>query len=88
MPDVVELRGVRLTPVIELEPATFSTQAHPKETPEEWADYWRVSLADSGISGVNPIVPGSWHVSTSDFTVSQLEKVLRVIVDDRVGFRA
>ena len=91
MQEVVELRGVRLTPVIELEPGTFSKQDHSmpsgsaKEMPDEWGEYWRDSLADSGVSGISPIVPGSWHVSTSDLTSSQLEKVLRVILDEWGG---
>lgn len=91
MPEVVELRRVKLTPVIELEPGTFSTQDHSmpsgsiKEMPVEWGEYWCASLADSGISGISPIVPGSWHVSTSELTSSQLEKVLRVFLDDWGG---
>lgn len=49
--------------------------------PDEWDKYWRASLLDSNISGIDPIVPGSWHVSTSDIDSAQLEKVLRVIID-------
>ena len=87
MSDVVELLAIRLTPVIELEPGAFSTQSHETpsgsaaELPDEWDKYWRASLFDSGISQINPIVPGSWHVSTTDMDSAQLEKVLRVIID-------
>ncbi len=91
MSDVVELLGVRLAPVIELDPGTFSTQSRDMpsglaaELPDEWDKYWRAALLDSGISGINPIAPGSWHVFTTDMDSAQLEKVLRLIIDGWVG---
>ena len=91
MSAVVELLAIRLTPVIELEPGAFSKQSHDMpsgsaaELPEEWDMYWRTSLLDSGISGINPIVPGSWHVPTTDMNSAHLEKVLRVIIDEWGG---
>lgn len=87
MVSTIELRGIKLTPVIELEPGTFSTllRSSPlgtvKEMTAEWEQYWRACLADSGISGINPIFPGSWHIATTEISSSQLEKYLRVVID-------
>jgi hypothetical protein len=87
MVSTVELHGVNLTPVIELEPGTFSTQPHSspsgsvKEMPNEWEQYWRACLADSGIAAISPIFPGSWHIATTELSSSQLEKYLRVVFD-------
>ncbi len=91
MSDIIELHGVTLTPVIELEPGPFSkrTLEFPtgpvSEMPDAWQDYWLASLSVSEISGVRPIYPGSWHVSTSSLTESQLEKILHVIIDEWGG---
>lgn len=91
MGQVEKLHEFELIPVVELEPGTFSTKEHaiPSgtgfEMPQEWEHYWRASLADSGITGIDPFRPGSWLVSTADFSPSQLEKVLQVIVDDEGG---
>lgn len=58
----------RLVPVVELEPTAYATQEHPhgsgswREDPHGWDRYWRRSLADAGISGLDPFPPGSWSV--------------------------
>jgi hypothetical protein len=58
-----------LTPVLELEPATFATRAHETpsasaaEDPEGWFRYWSESLADAGIQGLVPWTRGSWFVT-------------------------
>lgn len=59
---------VTLTPVVELEPGAYAKrpreypQVPGSEDPDGWDDYWRASLADSGITELNPISKGSWLV--------------------------
>ena len=73
MCDLTLLHGIELVPVVELEPSTFSasTRRSPtgsgREVPEEWNRYWQESLADSGVTGLRPLFPGSWHVPTTEF---------------------
>ena len=38
--------------------------------PEEWARYWSDSLADSGVVGLTPLRPGSWHVPVAGFATA------------------
>lgn len=91
MPDVTELHGIELVPVLELEPSAFSTQERPipsgaaGERPRDWEAYWRACLADSGIKELRSIAPGSWYVSTSEFTTPQLENFLRLVIDEQGG---
>lgn len=91
MPSTAELRRIQLIPVIELEPMTFSTRFHSMlmeangKDADELDHCWRASLADSGISGIDPIFPGSWLVCTSDVTSTKLVNILRVIIDKRGG---
>ncbi|MBA4032830.1 MAG: hypothetical protein C0478_18330 [Planctomyces sp.] len=91
MPSIVDLSRIQLIPVIELEPMAFSTRFHSMLTeannkdPDELDHCWRVSLADSGVSGINPMFPGSWLVCTSDVTSTKLANILRVIIDKRGG---
>jgi hypothetical protein len=66
------LEGIQLTPVLELEPSKFSAENRksPSGTrwdPEEWFRYWTDSLADSGITGLQPLRRGSWFVPTANF---------------------
>lgn len=86
MPSLIILEGFKLVPVVELEPCVFSTQSRTLpsgsglEVPEEWYCYWRESLADSGVTGLRPLRPGSWHVPTTEFVkTGMLEKVLGII---------
>jgi hypothetical protein len=65
------LHDVRLIPVVELEPSRFATRERPLPAGSsrgEWDCYWRASLADSGLVGLPPLRPGSWHVPTTGFT--------------------
>jgi hypothetical protein len=73
--DVVKsLNSVELIPVVELEPFAFATsdRKHPSSTgpdePQEWSQYWYDALADSGVVGLTPLRPGSWHVPVAAFT--------------------
>ena len=89
------LREVELIPVLELEPWGFSASERPQpsgsvlETPEGWARYWLDCLADSGITGLSPLRPGSWHVPVHEIGDPEtLEKVLRRHTRDVVGIEA
>ncbi|MBD3673846.1 MAG: hypothetical protein HUJ26_10010 [Planctomycetaceae bacterium] len=91
MSSIIELHGIELKPVVELEPSSFSTenrtspQGSFRDMPDAWDHYWRASMADSGITEINPIFPGSWHIATAEFSTFNLEKYLGVIVDDWGG---
>jgi hypothetical protein len=71
---LTSLEAVVLVPAVELEPFAFaaSDRTHPAGTgpdsPEEWSRYWFDSLADSGLVGLNPLRPRSWHVPVAAFT--------------------
>lgn len=95
MNDLTLLREVELIPVLELEPWVFSTVERPRpsgsvlETPEGWARYWLDSLADSGITGLTPLRPGSWHVPAHQLGDPEtLEKILRIHTRDVDGIEA
>ncbi len=78
------LRGLELVPVLELEPGRLSARQRPSPTgsgsemPEAWGRYWSDCLADAGITGLGPLRPASWHVSTRDLTDPA---ILRVMLD-------
>jgi hypothetical protein len=63
-----------LTPVVEFEPASFSTREHPRPTvsgredPAGWDRYWRASLADAGLVDLPLFRSGSWFVAAEDLT--------------------
>ena len=89
------LHDLELVPVIELAPSRFSSGTRPLpsgsrgEMPGEWGRYWSESLADSGITGLRSLRPGSWHVPTSHLVdAPTLEKILRAIMRDRGGLEA
>lgn len=86
MSRLIILEGFKLVPVVELEPSTFSSRSRTLpsgsglEVPEEWFCYWRDSLADSGVTGLRPLRPSSWHVPTTEFaSAAMLETVLAFI---------
>jgi hypothetical protein len=88
MSNLVVLHDIELVPVLELEPMKFATTEHPLPSgtgagmPEAWHRYWLDSLADSGITGLEPLQPGSWHVSTRRLTdPGLLHKSLTVTVE-------
>lgn len=76
MLSLIVLEGLQLVPVVELEPLKFSTRS--RESPsgrfldvaEDWFRYWTDSLADSGITGLQPVRRGSWHVPTMNFDIA------------------
>ena len=86
---IVKLEDVELIPVLQCEPFRFAAEDRLppagtyKDMPEEWDRYWRKSMADSGIKGLTPIEPGSWHVPTSQFNnTALLNRVLEAIFHD------
>jgi hypothetical protein len=92
MAPLVVLHDVRLVPVLELSPARFATRERPlptgsgREVSQEWDRYWRDALADSGIVGLTPIRPGSWHVPAASLTDPiLLGKLLAAAVKDWEG---
>jgi hypothetical protein len=88
MSGLIVLERVELIPVLELEPAVFSTQSPPSpscsgsEAPEAWDRYWKDCLADSNLTGLEAIWPGSWLVPTTQLrNLSTLGDVLRAILN-------
>lgn len=82
MSNLTELNDVRLVPVLELEPGTFATKQRDCTTmvsSEDWAQYWRDCIDDSGLTSITPVSFGAWHVTTDQFTDVQL-----TIVIDRI----
>lgn len=78
-PDTV----VHLIPVIEMPPTSYTRidrfTPSPNSPDDEWDRYWSDCLADSGIVGLQPIRPRSWHVSLAQLTdVSTLEQILYI----------
>jgi hypothetical protein len=73
---------MQLIPVISFEPSSFQTQQRElphgsgDEYPFEWYHYWKNSLADSGITGIEPYYPGSWLVEINKLITSILEILL------------
>jgi hypothetical protein len=77
------LQAAELVPVADVEPGRFATGQRPlpsgsgRETPDAWHQYWLESLADSGITGLQPLRLGSWHVPVRQLSDSgTLEKLL------------
>jgi hypothetical protein len=79
---------VELVPVVEFAPSIFSSADRTSPTrggwedPNGWDDYWRASLADAGVTGLDPVRVGSWCVPAAHITNAAVldvfvEKVLR-----------
>ncbi len=92
MQNVIMLREIELVPVLEIESFQFKTQDRPHpsgsraELGNAWHRYWLDALADSGVIGLDPIYPGSQHVSTASLVASpMLENILRVLLRDGGG---
>jgi len=92
MANLIVLQDLDLVPVLELEPMKFATREHPlpsgtgPEMPEAWHRYWLDSLADSGIMGLEPLPPGSWHVPTQRLSdPALLHRFLTVIIEEWGG---
>lgn len=58
--------AVRLVPVLEVSPYSFSTRPHPpgpaRDHAAAWDAYFRDGLADAGFTDVTPIAPGTQFV--------------------------
>jgi hypothetical protein len=71
---------LKLTPVIEFEPGFFQSEDRESPsnnaTPQDWADYWKNSLADSSIIDIHPYEECSWFVEVSQLTPEILEILL------------
>jgi hypothetical protein len=87
MSNLFVLQDVELVPVLELEPMKFATGEHPlrvgtgPDMPEAWHRYWLDCLTDSGITGLAPLRPASWHVPTRQLAdPAMLRKYLEVTV--------
>lgn len=71
---LTSLETVGLVPAVELEPFAFASSDRTQpvgsgpDSPEEWGRYWFDSLADSGVVGLTPLRPRSWHVPVAAFT--------------------
>jgi hypothetical protein len=81
----IRLRGdLALRPVLELEPGRYAREGRsfPRESgaeaPHLWDRYWRDSLADAGIGGLEPLRAGSWLVELHHL---ERDDVLRAIVE-------
>ncbi len=92
MAALISLDEIDLLPVVELEPAKFTTRERPlpagsfRDVPAEWPRYWLDSLGDSGVVGLTPLRPGSWHLTTRQLTnPATLARILDVIVRDWGG---
>ncbi|QDU00401.1 hypothetical protein V6x_00740 [Gimesia chilikensis] len=89
MTNLIEINGIKLTPVIEFFPTDFSRK--DRKMPDggaacaEWEPYWKSCLADSGVKGLNPIERGSCYVATSDISTEQLARSLPVFLEDCGG---
>ncbi len=85
------IEGIQLIPVLELEPFKFSAENRKSPSgalcdPDEWFRYWSVSLADSGITGLQPLRHGSWHVPIVNFDDSNnLQRFLEKTFQDWGG---
>lgn len=61
---------MNLLPVVEFAPTYYQTKHHEmpdckgQDCRDEWDTYWKNSLADSGIIGLEPYEKGSWLVET------------------------
>ena len=76
-----------LIPVVEFEPCSFGTHQSPAATgpedPAAWDAYWRRCLMDSGITDLEPISLGSWHVPTDRIrSTSTLRALIREHLSD------
>jgi hypothetical protein len=80
---------VQLIPVVEFEPYAYANKERRSpsvtfhQNPEAWYRYWKESLADSNITGLEP-VENSWLVRAADLTQPEtITKMLRVQMDDQ-----
>lgn len=74
---------MKLIPVVEFEPFQFETpgRQRPGDTQnepnaEDWDKYWRDSLADSGITNIDPYAMSSWFIEVGKLTSEIVEILL------------
>jgi hypothetical protein len=73
---------LKLIPVVEFEPGFFKSDDRDNpivsnnDTFEDWSEYWKNSLADSGIMNITPFQEGSWFVEVSQLTPEIVEILL------------
>jgi hypothetical protein len=76
---------LKLIPVIEFEPGFFQSddRSNPivsnNDTPQDWAEYWKNSLADSGIVGIAPYWKCSFFVEVSQLT----PEIVKILLEKR-----
>lgn len=84
MTEPERLTELAFDPVVELTPWAFSpdrpTPAGPSaQRPDDWYRYWLLCLADAGVTGLEPIRPGSMFVPTRSLAdPATLGRVVRV----------
>ena len=76
---------MKLIPVIELEPGTYSKK--DKKLPEHedingWSVYWKECLKESGITDLEPIVKSSWFVEITKIDEQNLKIILSKELED------
>ena len=81
----IEASGpIELTLVLEIEPYHWSDRALPqgpsRDHPEAWYTYFHQCMADAGITGIDPIRPGSHFVDA--FSVVDNELIVRLIREE------
>lgn len=75
---------MKLIPVVEFEPFAFQTVERESpidcsnDDPQSWDDYWRNSLADGGITNIEPYEMSSWFVEVSKLTPKIVEILLNI----------
>jgi hypothetical protein len=76
---------LKLIPVVEFEPGFFKSDERENpifsnnDTPQDWAEYWKNSLADSGILGIDPYWECSWFVEVSQLT----PEIVKILLEKR-----
>ncbi|MGH1539642.1 MAG: hypothetical protein ACRBHB_04410 [Arenicella sp.] len=76
---------MKLIPVLELEPATYSKIQ--RKIPDYgdikgWSSYWAESLSDSGMFDIKPVKAGSWFVELSQISDENLNIILNKELGD------
>ena len=77
---------MKLIPVVEFAPTLFQIGEYdiPDGEAEEWDLWWRNSLADSNIIGLDPYLIGSWLVEVNKLTPLIVEILLSKQYDSSV----
>ncbi len=70
------MKSATLIPVLEFDPFEYrsdrrSPERSIEDAPDEWAHFWRDSLADRGVTGLAPL-DGTWVVPVEDVDSAEL----------------